>query len=59
MRLLHDISAMREVTDARGFGWHVTADLRKDHNQRRLAHVGGLTTHVRPGDNEQAIRIAE
>ena len=35
-------------------GRHVTADVRHQHNQRRLPHIGAFTAHVRAGDDQHA-----
>ena len=33
---------------------HETADLRHQHNERRLPHIGGLSRHIRARDNGNA-----
>ena len=38
-------------TDARRLGRHKRADLRHQHDERRLTHVGGLSCHIRSGDH--------
>ena len=45
--------------DARGLGRHEAADMREQHDQRGLAHIGGLAAHVRAGDQQQAAVVVQ
>ena len=44
---------------ARAARRHVAAGVRQQHDQRHLAHVGGLAAHVRAGDQQDALRVVQ